>query len=72
MKPGQTKNKLQLKKQAISNLSATEQAAIKAGNGEGDTTSWRVCSGWNGVSCCHVPAPTELCGTITFTITTIL
>jgi len=48
MKPSQTKTKLQLKKQAISNLSATEMKNLNGGQGEGDdsVSSKVLCFTW--------------------------
>ncbi|MGG9963928.1 class I lanthipeptide [Ferruginibacter sp. SUN106] len=48
MKQDQSKGKLQLKKQAISNLSLHEMKTIKGGAGDGDatTSSQILCFTW--------------------------
>jgi hypothetical protein len=72
MKSKQNKGKLQLKKQAVSNLSANELSTFKGGNEEAWTTSKNVCTGF---LCCYPPIgiTTNLC-TVTncTTLTTIL
>jgi len=67
MKPNQTKSKLQLKKQAVSNLSNSEMNAVRAGNAEAEalTTSKGSCTGF---TCCD---PTRTCTIIEITIITI-
>lgn len=65
MKPIQNK-KLQLKKQAITNLTQTEQNAIRGGDGDEITTSWGKCTG---ALCCG--GNTENCD-VTIKILTII
>ncbi|MGG9963932.1 class I lanthipeptide [Ferruginibacter sp. SUN106] len=57
MKPKQLQTKLQLKKQAVSNLTNPQLNNIKGGNEEAWTTSKRACTGF---LCCE-PPPTINC-----------
>jgi hypothetical protein len=65
MKPDQTKIKLQLKKQFVSNLTNPEVNKIRGGAEEAWTTSRRVCTGF---LCCE--PQTDNCPT-NLTCTTI-
>ncbi|MGG9963930.1 class I lanthipeptide [Ferruginibacter sp. SUN106] len=57
MKPDLIKSKLQLKKQAISNLSNVELRMVNGGVAEARTTSVGNCTGF---FCCE-PPPTATC-----------
>lgn len=57
MKPNPVKGKLQLKKQAVSNLTHAELCTVKGGVAEAWTTSIGNCTGF---LCCTV---TQTCGT---------
>jgi hypothetical protein len=62
MEKKQKNEKLQLKKQAISNLSKTELENVNGGVQQEFTTSWNNCTGW---TCCGD-------GTTSITIVTII
>ncbi|MGG9963926.1 class I lanthipeptide [Ferruginibacter sp. SUN106] len=62
MEPNQTKSKLQLKKQAVSNLSNADLNTIKGGAQEAWTTSIGNCTGF---ACC---GETQTCTTALCTV----
>jgi hypothetical protein len=67
MKPIQAKSKLQLKKQAVSNLSSAELSTVKGGLAEPQwTTSIGKCTGF---LCC---GPSQTCSTQLCTVSVCL